>query len=309
MNEKIEIKKENCIKLDKSNISQISGYFKPNTTILCFTDHPDSQLYNEFIKSHKIKNFYYFGNIIDVPEEIHCRRMTKSFFQKMEDNIVLVFFLNSDFKTLRESICVTKAMITYSQKWKKNMTFHYQGKQILGLLYGESKYTQDLIQCLNLLQIDTAKEQQNKAYDLCCDQLDQLFMKNNYCEFHHDNTCIANRKRCLPHSEMGCCYSFKYTGNLTTKMVKNVQLCKHQQNKTCNTKNLGCKLFTCRYLKEKGILFDSSQLLLLQCFFSKKEIKILTSNFFKSKEELFQKIRKKDHSPYWWFIAWNQYRI
>ena len=45
------------------------------------------------------------------------------------------------------------------------------------------------------------------------------------------------------------------------------------------------KLFV-RFLKEKGIKFDLHKILLLGCFFNKKQHSILTSNFFKTEEEI-----------------------
>ena len=88
---------------------------------------------------------------------------------------------------------------------------------------------------------------------------------------------------------MGCCYSFEYCNFFETKFIKNIKLCEHLINKTCSTKCITCKLFTCKYLKEKHIKFDTHKILLLDCFFDKKQHLILNSNFFKTREDILNK--------------------
>ena len=49
---------------------------------------------------------------------------------------------------------------------------------------------------------------------------------------------------------MGCCYSFYYGKG---GMPIDTGVCKHLINNACNTKCIRCKMFTCRYLRKKGI--------------------------------------------------------
>ena len=108
---------------------------------------------------------------------------------------------------------------------------------------------------------------------------------------------------------MGCCYSFNYAKLLDFRLLKDVKLCQYMQNRTCATKNITCKLFTCKYLKEKNIKFDTHKLLLLDCFFNKKQHDIIQSNFFRTREEILQKLQEKNHDLYYWYILRQKYRI
>ena len=128
-------------------------------------------------------------------------------------------------------------------------------------------------------------KQYTLIYENVCDYLDNQFREKNICDFKNDK-CIANRENKTAHSIMGCCYSFEYCSLFSPQFIKNEHLCKYQQNRNCTTKCITCKLFTCKYLKEKGIKFDSHKLPLLECFFNKKQHSILTSNFFKTEEEI-----------------------
>ena len=108
---------------------------------------------------------------------------------------------------------------------------------------------------------------------------------------------------------MGCCYSFNYAKLLDFRLLKDVKLCQYMQNRTCATKNITCKLFTCKYLKEKNIKFDTHKILLLDCFFNKKQHDIIKSNFFRTREEILQKLQEKNHDLYYWYILRQKYRI
>ena len=148
-----------------------------------------------------------------------------------------------------------------------------------------TKYISDIETALKALEITDKKEQYTLIYENVCDYLDNQFREKNICDFKNDK-CIANRENKTAHSIMGCCYSFEYAGFFSPQFIKNEQLCKYQQNRNCTTKCITCKLFTCKYLKEKGIKFDLHKILLLECFFNKKQHSILTSNFFKTEEEI-----------------------
>lgn len=151
------------------------------------------------------------------------------------------------------------------------------------------KYISDIETALKVLEISDKRKQYTLIYEKVCDYLDKQFKEKNICDFKNDK-CIANRENKSAHSIMGCCYSFEYCSFFSPKLIKNVQLCKYQQNKNCTTKCITCKLFTCKYLKEKGIKFDSHKIPLLECFFNKKQHSILTSNFFKTEEEILNEL-------------------
>ena len=65
------------------------------------------------------------------------------------------------------------------------------------------------------------------------------------------------------------------------------------------SKCITCKLFTCNYLKRKGIKFYIDDFIISDLF-NKKQQLVLKSNFFKTEEEIIDKLikTKSDKLPY-----------
>jgi len=123
------------------------------------------------------------------------------------------------------------------------------------------------------------------VYDYICDELDKKFADNSICQFENDR-CIVNRKYYNKDKIMGCCYSFKYNGI----QFSDIKLCQHQKNSRCDVKCMGCKLFTCSYLKKHGIKFSLENMPIALAFFNKKQREILRTTFFVSREEVLNKL-------------------
>ena len=170
-----------------------------------------------------------------------------------------------------------------------------------------SQYLDDFINALRCLFIADKSLQYAYIYDTVCEYLDTQFCKNKICDFQNDK-CIANRAHLTAHEDMGCCYSFEYCNFFETKFIKNIKLCEHLINKTCSTKCITCKLFTCKYLKEKHIKFDTHKILLLDCFFDKKQHLILNSNFFKTREDILNKLLEENHDFYFWYVLKKRFK-
>jgi len=153
------------------------------------------------------------------------------------------------------------------------------------------------------LEISDIKERYEFVYDYLCDYLDAEFKKHNYCDFK-DDKCIANRlgitNRIMTPDcpTCGCCYSYNYGPGLS---IRNKKLCEHLKDNRCDTKCISCKLFTCRYLKAKGVQFDINTFPDINKIFNKKQIMVLQTNFFISKERIIEKLVKEATSktPYW----------
>lgn len=150
---------------------------------------------------------------------------------------------------------------------------------------------------------ENVEEKYNYIYDSVCDKLDEEFRKKNLCDFKNDQ-CVANRAGATVHETMGCCYSFKYSTN-PLKFIDGVHLCDHIKSKSCDIKCIGCKLFTCKYLKEKGISFKAKDIFLIDTFFNKKQQEIIERNLFFPKEKIIEKLisDKDDKKPYWLYYA------
>ena len=61
---------------------------------------------------------------------------------------------------------------------------------------------------------------------------------------------------------------------------------------------MACKLYTCKYLRSKGITFKAKDNVLLSSFFNKKQLRVLSCNYFISKEEIIEKLLEKSYMPY-----------
>ena len=67
----------------------------------------------------------------------------------------------------------------------------------------------------------------------------------------------------------------------------------------CTTQNISCKIFVCKYIKEKSSFnINIKDFLLFEAFFNKKQKLILKFNFFKSREEIIDKLTEKNNSFY-----------
>ncbi len=144
-----------------------------------------------------------------------------------------------------------------------------------------------LVKTLQALLQENIYKRYEVVYDYICDELDKKFMNNDICKFE-GNRCIANRKYYNKDKIMGCCYSFKYNG----LQFSDIKLCEHQKDHRCNVKCLGCKLFTCKYLKDHGIRFTLNNMPIALAFFNKKQREILRTTFFVTKEEILNKVIK-----------------
>lgn len=126
-------------------------------------------------------------------------------------------------------------------------------------------------------------------YDEICDDLDNKFSKCNYCDFSND-MCVAQKLGISAHSTMGCCYMHTYSKIMS--VPKDLGICKYLDGKKCSEKCMACKLFTCKYLRKRGISFSINDYEIYRNFFTKKQCKILKETFFTPKEEVIKLLLK-----------------
>ena len=138
----------------------------------------------------------------------------------------------------------------------------------------------DKIHCIHALNIKDLKKRYNYIYDVVCDYLDSEFNQNNICDFINDRCISVRNNGHCPESLHGCCYG------------RNRKLCKHNINNKCGIKSISCKLFTCKYLRKKGIKFNINSIPLLKIFFNYKQKEILEYSLFTDKEEVIQLLLK-----------------
>lgn len=183
-------------------------------------------------------------------------------------------------------------------------------KLLCYILNEKSLYFYDIINCIKAILIKEQKSRNEFIYDTVCDWLDSKFQQCNVCDFKNDR-CAANRSGRTSHTSMGCCHSFEYSKIYEFGVLKNVKLCQYMKDRKCTTKNISCKLYVCRYItqKHKEFKFDTRKILLLDCFFSLKQHEIIRYNYFKTREEILQKLQKKNYDMYWWYVYRRKYMV
>lgn len=237
------------------------------------------------------------------------KRFFKGALEHVKKRIFIIISLPNEYneykRLIKNLIKLRRICLKLNIVWENFI----EGHNIMGYLVGQdSKYIQDVVNTFYALLLNDKKQQYEFIYDTTCKYLDDHFINRNLCDFKN-NQCIANRNKSSLHCDMGCCYSFEYANFWEPTLIKNVKLCEHFQNQSCATACITCKLFTCKELRKNNISFKINNLLLLDCFFNKKQHLILKHNFFKTKEQIINKLLEKNTSPYWKYYLDNEYQI
>lgn len=194
---------------------------------------------------------------------------------------------------------------------RSNVLNYYCNADNNKIIFVISNYNEDIIECLKALVIEDKYEKYNYIYDTIFKKLDDIWSSNNPCDFCN-NMCVASRNNQNSHKEDGCCYSFEYSKNpFSLHIIKNVKRCKYLgEDKHCMTKNISCKLYTCKYLKKnKNFNINIDDFIIANVFFSNKERLVLRYNFFRTKEEILNKLMENSKIPYPIYWYHSKYRI
>ena len=235
------------------------------------------------------------SNIEYIDFNINCRK-----YKKINPALKIDFKNNFDYsiRCLKKLIDLREQGINFSTPYNNN-----------NIKFIINNYPQDVIPALKALSIDNRKKRYTFLYDVLFNSLDLLWDKQNPCKFC-DDICIASRNHQSNHVENGCCYSFQYSRN-PLNFIENIEVCQYLGNdKKCKTQNLSCKFFVCNYLKRNHIFdINMNEFLLIQVFFNYKQRLILKYNFFKSKEEILEKLLEENHYPTFIYYLRNMYRL
>ena len=132
----------------------------------------------------------------------------------------------------------------------------------------------------------TRKERMSLLYDYLCDYLDNIFYGRNICEFKC-NTCIKKRlfaeKKNMKPTTNGCCY-----GTLKKRLCPNLG-----KDGRYTIRNVGCKLFTCYYLKGKGYHYRLEHIYLSKYTLSIFQKYYLANTFFVPKEKVLKGLLRR----------------
>lgn len=137
------------------------------------------------------------------------------------------------------------------------------------------------------LEISDKEMRINYLYDEMCLFLDNEFKKRNLCGFC--NKLCKRRKKLIEKGiyketyDNGCCYSY----------LKK-ETCKFLGENGCTIKCLGCKIFTCLYLKkEEKTSYRVNSIPFAKYFFNIKQKFYIENTYFTKKDIMIREILKR----------------
>lgn len=250
-----------------------------------------------------------YCNVKNEKRLFHCKIISSKILEHVKRNILVIISLPNKYDAVKKVIQNLILLDKISIKFNLSYSLSYNGYHILSyVIDNSSTYLDDLVSSFSAIAMHNEKEKYIYLYNTVCSYLDKKFRENNYCDFKNDQ-CLENRQLKPPHHSMGCCYSFDYSRLFEPGFTKNSRLCKYLSCRTCSTKCISCKLFTCSYLRDKGIHFYTNELLLLDCFFNKKQKFVIKYNFFKTQNQIIEKLLCKDYWPFVLYYFMNKYKI
>ena len=201
--------------------------------------------------------------------------------------------LKIDFKSLKQENykTVLKRLLSIKKKILKSKVvigIKRENKTLLGYVINydsSSKEQKEFLLGINAIFYNTRYERYNYIYDVVCEYLDTAFIDKNLCDFK-ENKCAEKRNT---KSTIGCCRHFKvkWLGPLS-KLIQCEYL--NKESYRCDAKCIGCKLFTCDYLRRKGIQFRIKDILLLDTFFNPLQKYYIKSMVFTPKEKILKRL-------------------
>ncbi len=143
------------------------------------------------------------------------------------------------------------------------------------------KEIDEVLKNLDILNTRKKREKYNLIYDYACFYLDNEFQNKKLCDFKKD-ICICNREK-DKNIVSSCCV--RNTNNQPCKYFDNNQ-------KICTIKCITCKLYTCPYLRAKGVQYQVNSISYLKYHLSFRQKLICCNRFFKDKEEIIDEFMK-----------------
>ena len=151
------------------------------------------------------------------------------------------------------------------KKWSKRDEKIYQKTKTYLEKIKDSQIEEKVKIIDKVLDISDKEERYSYLYDLICGYLDNEFNKKNICGFNcgicKNRQDLIDRNIKKDTYENGCCY-FYAKGKLCDNL---------DSNGRCKVKNIGCKLFTCSYLKKRGYKYRLNDIYLARYFFNYRQ--------------------------------------
>lgn len=304
---------ENYYNISCENEKEMLQYLNPETTLIyiseCFNKNNwivdcADKLKNVIVISKKYKK-------VSKENLVFYRNINSKLKKVITDKVVIFLELNEKYSNSKYIVkSLIKLFDSMPELTEKFVDLETDKTLATIIKDNNSKQIGDIINALKAIGIKDISERNEFIYDIVCDYLDSKFKGCNVCDFKNDK-CVANRAHAINNTSMGCCHSFDYAKFYEPLFIKNIKVCQYMQNRTCATKNISCKLFTCRLVKKQHpeFNFKIKRILLLDCFFTQKQQNVLQYNYFRTKEQILDKLQEKNNDIYLWYICNRKYRI
>ena len=215
--------------------------------------------------------------------QILYNNQENSDFQKEYEIIdnKLIFFI--DFNLLEQKNYRNK--IKKFLRLKKNLLKKYNISQIYAEIYNynvENKKQKDFIDAINAIMQSNKKDMYNFIYDNVCNYLDKFFVEENLCDFKDDRCGEKAGSSCI----VGCCRHFELRKFPEILFNNKLIECEYLKDKRCSAKCISCKLFTCDYLRKKGVKFKLKEIFLIDSFFNPIQKYFIKYRVFTKKEKI-----------------------
>lgn len=223
-----------------------------------------------------------FEGIDGIDAQVLCKKNIREAKKKI--NETKKFKLEVDGTKITNSDLFMKNVLDLFEYYKEKVSKNPQSDEAYAYVKKETA-SEELKEFFNVLSMQDVNHRNSYIYDLACDYFDDIFREKDLCAFK-DDACSCQRACKTKHTTMGCCYAFyyrKYDG-----IPVYTGECPHLTPTGCDTKCLGCKIFTCRYLKSLGYKFKSDDYFLLRTFLNKKQKNYTDTTYFKTKDEVLE---------------------
>ncbi len=239
----------------------------------------------------ELNNNYYFKMLVNENEKnvIDIKKIKFGTIKKKGNlllNINFNTFNTEDYRKILKKLLRIKNKV---DRKKIEIGITENSKKLIGYVVNydsNNNYQKEFLQAVNAIFYNTRYERYDYIYDTVYDYLDNFFYERNLCDFKN-NKCGEKRNTS---SNIGCCrhYKNKLLGPL---LQNNFISCEHlKEDYTCDAKCLSCKLFTCDYLRKKGVRFKIKDILLLDVFFNPLQKYYIKTKVFTPKEEILKKL-------------------
>lgn len=255
----------------------------------------------------KLKDGSYVYDYCECPDDIDFVNYSFKKQNFSKKNPALRIYFKND---LKHNVKIIKDLIKLK---KNNISFcsMVDGRKVRYIISNYPK--DDVIMAFKALYINDRRHQVTYIYDSIIKQLDEIWSNINPCGFCN-NVCIGIKHGQSPGNIDGCCYSFDYPKHplFSIHFIENIKKCKHfdATKKMCSTKNISCKFYVCEYIKKStSFNLKVDDFLLVNSFFNKKQKLIIHYNYFRTREEIIDKLLSENRIPYCIYYWFNYYRI